>query len=235
MLPLVEKLLVLQDRDQKIKSHKAAEKALPAERAAVEAKRKAARDACDKVRESLKANELERRKLQGDAQTKRDAIGRYRAQQNLTRKNEEFQALVHEITRAEADVSAIEDRELELMEAAESLTVQVKEAEAELARALKTCDEQDKALEEKVRNLAGRLDGLVTERAAAAQGLDEDVIYIYERVFKNKGDAAIVALEHEICQGCHMKVPGVTASEVKAERSLVQCPNCSRILYRNYL
>ena len=232
MLPLIEKLLILQDRDQKIKAHKAQDKALPVEKAAVEARRKSAREACEKVRDSLKANELERRKLQGDAQIKRDAIGRYRSQQNLTRKNEEFQALVHEITRAEADISSLEDRELELMEAAETLTKQVKEAEAELTRTLKTCDEQEKALEEKTRNLAGRLDVLVAERAKAASELEEEPVYLYERIFKNKGDAAIVGLDHEICQGCHMKVPGVTESQVRAEKSLVQCPNCARILYR---
>lgn len=232
MLPLIEKLLVLQDRDQKIKAHKALDKSLPAERAAVEAKRSGAKDACNKVRESLKANEVALRQLQVEAQAKRDAIGRYRGQQNLTRKNEEFQALVHEIQRAEADISRIEDQELELMEKAEALTAGVKQAEAELARTLQACELQDKTLTDKAKNVADQLGGLIEERAKFAAELEEEPVYLYERIFKNKGDAAIVPLEHEVCQGCHMKVPAVTTSYVRDERSLVQCPNCSRILYR---
>ena len=55
---------------------------------------------------------------------------------------------------------------------------------------------------------------------------------LYARILNKKGDAAIVALENEICSGCHMKVPAITVSDVKAGRTIVQCPNCSRILYR---
>ena len=45
--------------------------------------------------------ELEKKKLEVDAQTKRDSIGKFRTQQFQTRKNEEFQALTNEIKRFE--------------------------------------------------------------------------------------------------------------------------------------
>ncbi len=232
MLPLVEKLLVLQDRDQRIKAHRAQEKAVPAEKAAIEARRAAAEKDRDGSKERLQLSELELRKLQVEAQARRDSIGRYRAQQNLTRKNEEFQALMHEIKHAEADIQKIEDRELELMEEAERLGHGLREAEKAFKAMLATVAAQQTALAEKETNLGTRLADLGAERVTLAGEIDEDTLSLYDRILKNKGDAALVPLEHEVCQGCHMKAPGVTVSEVRASIGLVQCPNCARLLYR---
>jgi uncharacterized protein len=41
----------------------------------------------------------------------------------------------------------------------------------------------------------------------------------------------VVALEHEVCTGCHMKVTTQTAHRVKAGKEIVSCENCGRILY----
>jgi predicted nucleic acid-binding Zn-ribbon protein len=53
----------------------------------------------------------------------------------------------------------------------------------------------------------------------------------FERLFNSKGDAAIVAIEHGVCTGCHMKVTTATAARVKAGKEIVNCEQCGRILY----
>lgn len=232
MNPIIEQLLVLQDRDQRIKSHRAQEKAVPTERAALEAKREATKAAFETLRDQSKHNEVERRKLEVEAQTKRDSIAKYRTQQTQTRKNEEFQALIHEIQAAETEIRAIEDRELDLMEAAEKLGVELKAGDAELKHANESIARQLKDLDDKAANLAKRLAELAVERETLASAVDPDTLSLYERILKSKGDVAVVPIEHEICQGCHMKTPGTTVSLVRAGEELVQDPNCGRILYR---
>ena len=64
-----------------------------------------------------------------------------------------------------------------------------------------------------------------------ASRLDEDVLNRFERLFKSKGDAAIVALRHEVCTGCHMKITPQTAHRVKSGREIVSCEQCGRILF----
>src|SRR5450432_1946831 len=204
MNPIIEQLLVVQDRDQRIKAHRAQDKAIPSERAALEAKREATKAAFDALRDQSKHNEVERRKLEVEAQAKRDSIARYRTQQTQTRKNEEFQALIHEIQGADTEIRAIEDRELDLMEAAEKLGVVNEAAAAELKQANETIARQLKDLDEKATNLTKRLAELVAERETLAGAVDPDTLSLYERILKSKGDVAIVPLEHEICQGCHM-------------------------------
>ena len=75
-----------------------------------------------------------------------------------------------------------------------------------------------------------RLEELTKERAEIASRVDEDVLNRFERLFASKGDAAVVALEHEVCTGCHMKITPQTAHRVKGGREIVGCEQCGRIL-----
>jgi len=61
--------------------------------------------------------------------------------------------------------------------------------------------------------------------------IDEDSLGRFERLFKSKGDAAVVAFEHGVCTGCHMKVTTATAAQVKTGKEIVRCDTCGRILY----
>ena len=72
---------------------------------------------------------------------------------------------------------------------------------------------------------------LETEREAIAAQIDDDLLDQFERLFNSKGDAAVVAVEHGVCTGCHMKVTTATAARVKAGKEIVSCENCARILY----
>ncbi len=233
MLPTLEKLLVLQDRDQKIRACRAEERALPGERQSLEAKRAAAAATREKVRAAVKENEAARHALEVEAAAKRTQAGRYRVQQMETRKNEEFKALAHEIEHCEKAALAIEDQVIEKMEAGERLDAETKAAETTLATTERQVAAQLADLDAKAAQLTARLREWEAGRAALTAEIgEEELVDLYARILHKKGDAAIVALENEICSGCHMKVPGITVSDLKADRAIVQCPNCSRILYR---
>src|SRR5256885_1292161 len=69
------------------------------------------------------------------------------------------------------------------------------------------------------------------DRKKLAAKVEEDLLSRFERLFASKGDAAVVALEHEVCTGCHMKVTTQTAHRVKNGKEIVSCEQCGRILY----
>src|ERR1039457_1963840 len=81
------------------------------------------------------------------------------------------------------------------------------------------------------KTLESRLQELTNERAELAAKIDEDLLDRFERLFESKGDAAIVALEHNVCTGCHMKVTTATIMHAKAGKEIVNCEQCGRILY----
>jgi predicted nucleic acid-binding Zn-ribbon protein len=230
MLPEIERLLVLQDRDRKIRTLKLEQKAAPLERKDLDNKLSAANLALETAKLKAKENEVERKKLEIEAQTKRDQIARFQSQKFQTRKNEEFQALNNEITRFEKEVQEIEDRELELMESAEKLKVSAAEAEKNAQATRVAVERQLADLAAKAQALQMQLEEIEKERNGFASAIDEDLVDTYQRLFANKHEA-VVPLEHDVCTGCHMKVIAQTAVSVKGGRSIVHCENCGRILY----
>lgn len=231
MLNDLEQLLVLQDRDRKIRTMRAELAAAPAEHKQLRNRLENADSNLEKVKHEAREVELERKRLEVEAQSKRDSIARFKVQQFQTKKNDEFQALSNEIERFSNDVVKIEDSELELMEKAEEMKSRIIEAENAAKLTRQQVQSQIADLEEKINSIKERLESLESERAEIAKTITEDVLDRYERLFKSKGDSAVVALRHEVCMGCHMKITTQTAVRVKGGHELVSCEQCGRILY----
>jgi len=183
------------------------------------------------LKQKARQTEIDRKKLELDAGTRTESITRLKTQQYQTRKNDEFQAIGHEIERYENEIRKIEDEELELMVEADKVKGDLAAEEKKAATVKESIGRQITDLDEKSKVLQARLEELTKERSELAGKIDEDVLGRFERLFNSKGDAAVVALEHEVCTGCHMKVTTQTAHRVKAGKEIVSCENCGRILY----
>ena len=231
MHPELEQLLVLQDRQQKIRQIENEVRTLPLQRKNLEGQLAASAAAVEALKQRARHVEVDRKKLELDVGTRQESISRLKTQQYQTRKNDEFQALGHEIERYENEIRKIEDAELELMDQADKLKLQLTAEEKKAATAKDSISRQLIDLDEKSKTLESRLQGLSKERVELATRIDEDLLNRFDRLFKSKGDAAVVALEHEVCTGCHMKVTTATAMRVKAGKEIVSCEQCGRILY----
>ncbi len=227
----LEQLLVLQNRDQKIRQIKAEIKTMPQQRQNLEAQQAASAAALNALKSKGQHLEMDRKKLELDAGTRRESINRLKTQQYETRKNDEFRAMGNEIERYEKEIQEIEDRELELMDQAERLKADLAAEDKKAASARDSISRQMADLEQKAKTLDGHLSQLTAERTELASKVDEDLLSLFERLFASKGDAAVVGLEHEVCTGCHMKVTTQTAHRVKNGREIVSCEQCGRILY----
>ena len=185
----------------------------------------------ERLKQKARQVEMDRKKLELDVGTRTETISRLKTQQYQTRKNDEFQAIGHEIERYENEIRKIEDEELELMVEADKLKADLGVEEKKSATVRESVARQTGDLESKSKTLQSRLEELTKERAEIAGKIDEDLLGRFERLFKSKGDAVVVALEHEVCTGCHMKVTTQTAHRAKAGKEIVSCENCGRILY----
>jgi len=227
----LEQLLILQDRQQKIRHIQTEIKTLPLQRQNLEAQLNASAAAVSVLKNKAQHLEMDRKKLELDAGTRQESISRLRTQQYETRKNDEFRAMGNEIERYEKEIREIEDHELDLMEQAENLKVELSAEEKKASATRDSIARQMSDLEEKGKTLESRLQELTAERSELAAKVDEDILARFERLFASKGDAAIVGLEHEVCTGCHMKVTTQTAHRVKNGKEIVSCEQCGRILY----
>jgi len=227
----LEQLLVLQDRQQKIRQIENEIKTLPLQRKNLESQLAESAASLEALKQRARQVEVDRKKLELDVGTRNESITRLKTQQYQTRKNDEFQAMGHEIERYENEIRKLEDEELELMEQAEKLKVEVSSEEKKATAAKESISRQMNDLGEKSTALEVRLHELSIERKELAEKMDEDLLNRFERLFKSKGDAAIVAVEHGVCTGCHMKLTTATVKDVEAGKEIVSCEQCGRILY----
>lgn len=231
MLPILEKLLVLQDRDRKLLRLRAEVQHVPAQRELLQAKAAKAAAEFDVVRQRGKQLESDRKKLELEVASKQEFIRKCETQQGATKKNEEYRAFQHQIDTTRTEITALEDQQLELMERAEKVAREIAEAE-KIARGLKAeVDKQLADLASRETVLKQELDTAVAARAQQAAEIDPAVMPRYERLLKTKGDNIVVGVPQGICGGCHMKLPTHVYVATKGQQEIVQCINCNRILY----
>jgi predicted nucleic acid-binding Zn-ribbon protein len=231
MFDVIEKLLILQDRDRKIRRVQGELSRIEPERQMFQAKAAEAHAALDNARNRLKHIESERKALELEVESKKQQIARYANQQLQTRKNDEYRALAHEIETCNQEIFKTEDKEIELMEQGEA-------AQKEIVRATQASNQAHKLMEEQLANLNAReqnlrkeLAELETNREELSGAVEEGARGRYERLVKHKGENVIVGVSHGVCGGCHMRVPPQLLVQCQAQQELVTCSNCGRILY----
>ena len=231
MLEMIEKLLVLQDRDQKIHHVQQELARIIPERETLRVKVSTAQTQLDAAKNRGKQIESDRKRLELDVGVKKQQIEKYANQQLQTRKNEEYRALAHEIDTCKADITKIEDGEIELMEQTEQLQKEIARLTRENDEAKKTVEGQITQFNQREENLKKELAELQQSRAELASAVDGSVLNRYERLFKSKGDMVVVGVHHGVCGGCHMKLPPQILVACKSDQEIVNCINCNRILY----
>ena len=228
---MIEKLLVLQDRDKKIRRLKAELSNIEPERQSLSAKAAGAQGGLERARQRIMEIETRRKELELEVQAKKQLIEKYALQQFQTRKNEEYRALQHEIDGCKGAIFKIEDQEIELMEQAEA-------AQMEVVKSTQGANEAKKLVEGQLAQIAAREENLNKELAESesnreeiAAAVDEGARARYERLLRTKGDNVVVGVQHGVCGGCHMKLPAQILVTCQAQQELVGCINCGRILY----
>ena len=207
MLEAIEKLLILQDRDRKIRHVQQELDHIRPERETLRTKAATAQTQLDAAKNRIRQIESERKQLELNVEAKKSQIEKYANQQLQTRKNEEYRALAHEIDLCKADIVKIEGQEIVLMEQGEA-------AQKETTRATQAANEAKKLMENQVAQLDQREANLKKEFAELQHGREELAASVeevararYERLFKSKGDNVVVGVHNGVCGGCHMKLP----------------------------
>jgi len=110
MLETIEKLLILQDRDRRIRRVKGELAHIEPERQMFQTRATGAQTALESAKTKVKQIESERKNLELEVEAKKQLIAKYANQQLQTRKNEEYRALAHEIDTCKAEIFKIENQ-----------------------------------------------------------------------------------------------------------------------------
>ncbi|NIP98060.1 MAG: hypothetical protein GWO24_33395, partial [Akkermansiaceae bacterium] len=154
MKPDIDALLKLQQRDLRLQELRKELERIPKERELALGRLAQHEQAVEEAKAAVNENEVAIKNLELDVATRKETIARLKNQQFETRKNEEYQALGHEVTRYSDEVDGLETRELELMERGDQLRSALAGAEAAHATNKAGVDEEIAALEKRAGNFS---------------------------------------------------------------------------------
>jgi uncharacterized protein len=231
--PLLEPLLALQDRDTRRVALETQLKGVPGDIALVERDIGNDRAAIETARAELRELESRKKLLETEIGSAEQTLAKYRTQQLAVRKNDEYQALGHEIDTVQGQIGECEARELEIMYAIDEARKKFEEAEAALRRNISGHEARIRQLQERKTRLTAELEAARAEVDSARAAVAAPLLRSYDRIAV-RGLPAVVPIHGGKCGGCHLKV----SSEIEsAARGLgpdgvpPSCEQCSRLVY----
>jgi uncharacterized protein len=203
---------------------------LPRRVAAIEAKLAEHKAAVEQAKARVKSNEASRRQNEADIKGFQEKIAKYRSQSSSVKTNDEYRALMHEVEFAEKQISACEDKILELMIGLENDEKALKVAEAELKT--EAADVEKEKAEARVRTAEDEklLAGLKDKRDELRAGVDYSALAHYDRVMRQRKSALAEARDQK-CMACFVMVRPQIWQEIRTNEQIITCNSCGRILY----
>jgi uncharacterized protein len=229
MSPEIEHLISLQVTDREIQRLRAEIAEFPKRVAIIEAKLAGTKAALEKAKAAAKADDAAKKKHESAIADLRGKISKYRDQSLDVKTNEQYKALLHEISFAEQEITANEDKILELMLNSEAREKEVKAAEAELKAETAEIEQEKTVAREGVAKDEKELTEWNAKRDTARAAVDPDLLRHYDRVQKFRG-SGIAEVLGERCSGCQVALRPQMYNEIRGGK-LLYCDSCQRILY----
>lgn len=161
----------------------------------------------------------------------REAIAKYKAQQDNVKNNREYESIEHEIEFQEFDIQAAEKHIKDDTIAIEKKNGVIEETSARLQMREEDLDAKKKELEAIVEETAKEEEKLLAERAVLEAKVDERMLAAYTRVRNStKNRLAVVTVKDGACSGCFNQIPPQRQLDILSNKKIIVCEYCGRIL-----
>jgi len=146
----------------------------------------------------------------------------------------ELQALQDDIDSLKRRQRALEDDDLELMEALEPLTADLAEIDQAANGLEAAATELRSALDAAATDIDAELAAVGAQRDEAAGAIDPAVVADYEALRDQYGGIAIARLDNGTCGGCHLALSAMELDRIRrlAPDERAACEECGRLLVR---
>lgn len=156
---------------------------------------------------------------------------KYEGQITLIKTQKEYEAITSEIAQINEKLENIEEETSSATKEIQSLEKEIEELKESLKELKSDIGKNEKEVKKLSDKKKKELDTCLKEKDKISEGLDEEVLYKFEKIVKNKEGIGIISIKNNVCMGCNMLLPPQFVNDVRREVELIFCPNCSRILY----
>jgi len=230
MNPNLTQLIELQKVEKEIAKLRAVIADLPRRVQAIEAKLADAQQRVTKAQAAIKADEVARRKHESEIQGHNERISKFREQSLAVKTNDQYRALMHEISFAEEGIHQLEDKILETMIDADNKQQDLKKAQQDLKDESAAIEKEKAHARAKSAEAEAQLAVQMAQQQTLRSAVEAELLARYDRLTRARGTALAEAREQR-CTACQVLLRPQVFNEVRMEDRTVYCDSCNRILY----
>ena len=221
----------LQQVDLKIRDLSTEAEKHPARLREIEAERNQARVNLDAMRGRIADNERARRQNEQLLQLEKEKVRKWESRLNELKTPREYAALARELDIAKKTNQTADEEIKRLALEHGELKKQVEAAEQALAEKEAVVAREGAEIKTVLEGLQGRMTSLEAERQRLLELCDRSLVNKYERIRKQRGGLAVVAVVGGTCKGCQRNIPPQMANNLITGNEILTCPNCHRFIY----
>ena len=221
----------LQQVDLKIRDLSTEAEKHPARLREIEAERNQARANLDAMRGRIADNERARRQNEQLLQLEKEKVRKWESRLNELKTPREYAALARELDIAKKTNQTADEEIKRLALEYGELKKQVEAAEQALAEKEAVVAREGAEIKTVLEGLQGRMTSLEAERKRLLELCDRSLVNKYERIRKQRGGLAVVAVVGGTCKGCQRNIPPQMANNLITGNEILTCPNCHRFIY----
>ncbi len=206
--PEIQKLLALQEKDMELLRVEKDLARLPLDRHRIKVEIETEEAAIEEARKHIMSLEVRRKEIDNEVGRLEDQVAKYKNQQLLVKKNEEYRALTHEIDGVGERISDLEEEEIRLMLEIDDENAVFQKKQADIAKRIEQLNREIALKNERHRELEQAVESL----QAAVDSLRRDVapafLAAYDSAKRNLRDRGpfVSPIENGICKRSNLRV-----------------------------
>ena len=151
-------------------------------------------------------------------------------QMDSIKTQKEYEALDKEIKEAQDREQSLRKEIQRMDKEIEELQGQIEKTESQITQDEDELKEEEARIKAESSTKVVELEEMKKREDSIVPGLDDDILFKFERILKSKEGHGIVAIRNGTCTGCHMILPMQFVNDVRKVEKIMFCPYCSRVL-----
>ena len=184
----------------------------------------------DRERKQLADDDKYLAELQQEVMLQNELLTKSKGKMAQSRNEREVNAAQREIDMIKGAIQVREKEILQLLETVETLKKSIGAKEDQFRELQEGFQAREAETQKQIEQLDTERSAHVAQRAAIEKRVPRETLSLYDRIRKRKPQAMVEVIGGN-CQGCHLQIPPQIYNEVQRGERVLQCPNCTRIIY----
>ncbi|MBI5489670.1 MAG: hypothetical protein HY905_20220 [Deltaproteobacteria bacterium] len=184
----------------------------------------------DRERKQLAEDDKYLVELQQEVLLQNELLTKSKGKMAQARNEREVNAAQREIDMIKGAIQVREKEILQLLETVETLKKSIAAKEEQFRELQGGFQTRESETKKQIDQLDAEREAHVAQRAAIEKRVPRETLSLYDRIRKRKPQAMVEVISGN-CQGCHLQIPPQIYNEVQRGERVLQCPNCTRIIY----